>query len=142
MGPAGSFTMLHTWTGNRPLRSTHKPHNSTSSGLQLFSHSLSLWIQVFLFFSPSSSLKKKKAHAAIDSAAREPGTITLFSPRNTTNFLRGVFPPLKALLSVQKTQTSPRARPRLFYKSSAEEDSRRTDVFQAKLKRRDLFSQK
>lgn len=100
----------------------HNPHNSATSGLQLFSHSLSLWILVVFF----------QACAATDSASHEPGTITLF-PRNTTNSLKGVFRLLKPFCQFKRHKRLHTLASSL-YKSSAEEDSRRTGVLKPNLK--------
>lgn len=101
----------------------HNPHNSTTSETAA---TLTL---------TQSRDSFSEARAATDSAVHAPGTIAVVPPTNTANFLKGVFHLLKPFCQFKRHKRL-HTLPSSLYKSSAEEDSRRSDILKPNLKAR------
>lgn len=105
---------VHTWTGNRLLSSSQPPPKNYFCTAAILTLTQSRRIPF-------------EGRAPTDSAIRAPGTITCHSSRHE-RFPRGSFLPLFKPFCQLKRHKRLRALPSSLYKSSAEEDSRHSDI--------------
>lgn len=114
IGPRWFLYNVHTWTGNRLLSSTQPPPKNYFCTAAILTLTQSRRIPF-------------EGRAPTDSAIRAPGTITCHSSRHE-QFPRGSFLPLFKPFCQLKRHKRLRALPSSLYKSSAEEDSRHSDI--------------
>lgn len=114
IGPRWFLYNVHTWTGNRLLSSSQPPPKNYFCTAAILTLTQSRRIPF-------------EGRAPTDSAIRAPGTITCHSSRHE-RFPRGSFLPLFKPFCQLKRHKRLRALPSSLYKSSAEEDSRHSDI--------------